>query len=120
MHVLEALAEARIDEAIRAGELDNLPGAGRPLELDDDSLIAPDLRVAYRMLKNAGFVPPEVEARREVMELHALLATLDDEGARRRAVAKLALLQARLERAGGSRALRNSAYYGKLLDRLAR
>ena len=34
--LLDALAEARIEEAIARGELDGLPGAGRPLVLDDD------------------------------------------------------------------------------------
>jgi hypothetical protein len=59
--MLEFIAERRISEAIENGELDDLPGAGRPLELDDDSLIPEDLRVANRILKNAGVAPPEVK-----------------------------------------------------------
>jgi len=59
--MLDFLAEQRIAEAVSRGELDELPGAGRPLELDDDKLIPEDLRLAYRILKNAGFVPPEVK-----------------------------------------------------------
>ena len=58
--MLEFIAEQKIAEAVSRGELDNLPGEGRPLELDDDALIPEDLRLAYRILKNAGFVPPEV------------------------------------------------------------
>ena len=117
--LLDALAEARIEEAIARGELDGLPGAGRPLVLDDDRLIPEELRAAYRLLKNAGFVPPEVEARRDVADLVALLATLDDDATRRRAVAKLALLKARLEVSGtGSR--RNRMYEGRLIERFRR
>ena len=117
--LLDALAEARIEEAIARGELDGLPGAGRPLVLDDDRLIPEELRAAYRLLKNAGFVPPEVEARRDVADLVALLATLDDDATRRRAVAKLALLKARLEVSGtGSR--RNRRYEGRLIERFRR
>ena len=67
------VAEQKILEALARGELDDLPGAGRPLELDDDALVPQDLRLAYRILKNAGFVPPEVEARREIAELERLL-----------------------------------------------
>jgi len=117
--LLDALAEARIEEAIARGELDGLPGAGRPLVLADDRLIPEELRAAYRLLKNAGFIPPEVEARRDVADLVALLATLDDDATRRRAVAKLALLEARLETSGtGFR--RNRTYAGRLSERFRR
>jgi len=54
------LAERAIADAVSRGELDDLPGAGRPLDLDDDALIPAELRVAYRILKNAGIAPPEV------------------------------------------------------------
>ena len=95
--LLDALAEARIEEAIAAGAFDDLPGAGRPLKLDDDRFVPVELRAAYRILKQAGFVPPEVEARRELAALSALLATLDDASERRRALVKLALINARME-----------------------
>lgn len=95
--LLDILAEARIEEAIARGLLDNLPGAGQPLRLDDDRLVPEAVRAAYRILRNAGLVPPEVEARREVAGLVALLATLDDDVARRRTLARLAFLEARLE-----------------------
>lgn len=95
--LLDALAEARIEEALAAGAFDDLPGAGRPLELDDDRFVPEELRAAYRILKRAGFVPPEVEARRELAVLSALLATLDDAGERKRALVKLALINAGME-----------------------
>ena len=53
---LAALVERRLEEAAANGELSNLPGEGRPLDLDDDAMVPPELRVAYRILKNAGFV----------------------------------------------------------------
>ena len=59
--MLDFLAEQRVSEAISRGELDNLPGAGRPLDLDEDPLIPEELRAAYRILKNAGYVPPALE-----------------------------------------------------------
>jgi hypothetical protein len=92
--LLDALAETRIETAIAQGMLDRLPGAGRPLILEDDRLVPEELRAAYRMLRNAGFGPPEVEARREVCRLVAFLATLDDDASRRRALTKLAWLEA--------------------------
>lgn len=107
MLVFDRVAEQKIVEAIARGELDDLPGAGRPLALDDDTLVPEDLRLAYRILKNAGFVPPEVQARREIAELERLLydgAALD-ETARARATKKLALLRSRVEPAYAERVL---------------
>ncbi len=66
--MLEFIAEQRIAEAIANGELDDLPGAGKALELDDHALVPEELRVAHRILKNAGVAPPEVR-RLELMKL---------------------------------------------------
>ena len=59
--MLDFIAEQRIAEAIANGELDDLPGAGKALELDDNALVPAELRVAHRILKNAGVAPPEVK-----------------------------------------------------------
>ncbi len=59
------LAERKIEEALARGELEGLPGAGRPLDLDDDRLVPEELRMAFRVLKNAGLVPPELEPARK-------------------------------------------------------
>jgi hypothetical protein len=118
--VFDQLVERRIAEAMAAGAFDDLPGTGRPLDLDDDRLVPEDLRVAYRILKNAGFLPPEVEARREAAGLRALLsaATGDaDDEALRRARAKLALLEAAIE-ARGAAGLPGD-YRAAVFDRLA-
>ena len=119
MSPLDAIAEAKIAAAIEAGELANLPGAGKPLDLDDDPLVPEHLRAAYRILKNAGFLPPELAERRERVELARLIATIDDAGERRRAVARLALLEARCEAAGAVFGL-PADYRAALLDKLGR
>lgn len=59
MRLLDALVEQRIAAAAARGEFDDLPGAGAPLTLDDDALVPEEVRVANRILKNAGFVPPQ-------------------------------------------------------------
>src|SRR5947207_3562210 len=97
MLALDLIAEERIRDAMRAGAFDDLPGAGRPLAQDDDKLIPEELRIAYRILKNAGCVPPEIEARKEAATLRKLIAAATDDAARRRGLAKLALIEARLE-----------------------
>ena len=58
--MMDQIAERKIAEAMARGELDDLPGAGRPLDLDDDKDVPEELRMAYRVLKNAGFAPEEV------------------------------------------------------------
>ena len=95
MNLLDQIAETRIQEAIERGELRDLPGEGKPLQLDDDSAIPEELRVAYRILKNAGFLPPELQLRKEVREAEQLLQQLP-EGEHSRARARLKLLQLRL------------------------
>lgn len=113
MTALDLLAEAKLAEAARAGAFDDLPGAGKPLVLDDDRMVPEDLRLAYRILKNAGFVPPEVEARREAAGLRRLVAAATDDAEKSRAAARLALIEATLERTG--RGLSRAAGYRELL-----
>jgi hypothetical protein len=100
MSAWDLLVEAKIAEAQKAGAFDDLPGAGKPLDLADDRLVPEDVRVAYRILKNAGYVPEELIQRREAADLRKLVASIaSDDPERRRALAKLALLESRMERA---------------------
>lgn len=62
MWLLDQWAERHIIEAQRKGEFDNLPGRGEPLILDDDSHVPAELRAGYRLLKNAGCLPPELSS----------------------------------------------------------
>jgi hypothetical protein len=84
---VERLAEQRILEAQRQGEFDNLPGKGKPLELDDLSALPQDLRLGYKILKNAGVLPPEAELIKDIHTLEDLLKHVEDDG-ERRALAK--------------------------------
>ena len=102
MNPLDALAEERIRNAQKDGLFANLPGAGAPLNLDDDLLVPEELRAAYRILKNAGFAPTEVDALRELHEVEQALAQEQDERQRSILTGKLGIL---LTRAG---ALRNN------------
>jgi len=73
MSLIDKLAEERIAEAIGRGELDNLPGAGKPLHLDDDSMVPEELRAGYRLLKNAGYLVPGLQLRKEIDSVEALV-----------------------------------------------
>ncbi|MBF0118302.1 MAG: DUF1992 domain-containing protein [Desulfobacterales bacterium] len=74
----EKIIEERILNAQRRGEFDNLPGLGKPLELNDDISVAEDLKLAYKILKNAGFIPPEIELKKNIIETKELLSGMED------------------------------------------
>jgi hypothetical protein len=81
------LAEERIKEAQRAGAFDNLPGKGKPLDLEDLSWVPEDLRIGYLVLKNAHVLPPEAQLLKDIHTIEDLLKHVEDEG-ERRALAK--------------------------------
>ncbi|MDS4071422.1 MAG: DUF1992 domain-containing protein [Candidatus Competibacter sp.] len=119
MNLLDRIAEARIQEAIERGDLRGLPGEGKPLQLDDDSAVPEELRAAYRILKNAGFLPPELQLRQELRAAEHLLQRLP-ESERSRARARLELLQLRLAacRRQPISLLLEDRYRQRLLERL--
>ena len=105
--MFDLLAEKKIEEALARGELDNLPGSGRPLELDDDSHVPEDLRAAYRILKNAGYVPPEVQSLNQIAELERLVNDVPQDE-RLRVLKKIALLRTAAESRADRRPARTS------------
>ena len=83
MPLFQRIAEQRILEAQRKGEFDNLPGKGKPLELEDLSSMPEDLRMGYKILKNARVLPPEAELIKDIHILEDLLKHIEDEGERK-------------------------------------
>jgi hypothetical protein len=88
----QKIAEQRILEAQQRGEFNNLPGAGEPLLLEDDSYIPEDLKMAYKVLKNAHCLPPEIELKKEIHQMEDLLATMPNTEERYRKMKKLNFL----------------------------
>ena len=117
LKALEDLVESRIRDAQARGEFDDLPGAGRPLPEEDLAGVPDELRVAWRILRNAGCVPPEVEALRD---LDALISAATRDGetpahAERRLRAMVLALE---ERGLGRSAAALLEYRSRLLERL--
>ena len=79
MNIFSKIAEQRIREAIEKGDFDNLEGAGKPIAFEDETWIPEDLRPVYRVLRNSGCIPPELELRKEVISLRELINTIDDD-----------------------------------------
>src|SRR5262249_58659236 len=115
------LVERRIREAQEKGEFDDLPGTGAPLAFEDDALVPEELRVAYRLLKNAGFVLPELEAHCEIRRLERLLRAVEDVDERSSLLSRINFLLTR-GAAGNPRGNLHveDAYYEKIAAALER
>ncbi|MDH7488413.1 MAG: DUF1992 domain-containing protein [Anaerolineae bacterium] len=61
-----ALVEEQIQEAMRKGVFDNLPGAGKPVHLPRNPYLSPDMEVAFKLLQDHGFAPEWIEADKDV------------------------------------------------------
>jgi hypothetical protein len=72
------LAENKIKDAMAQGEFDNLPGAGKPLNLEEYFSTPEDLRMAFSILKNAKCAPAEVELLKEIARLQGAIAEAPD------------------------------------------
>lgn len=122
MSLLDDLAESRIVQAQDRGEFDDLPGAGRPLCIDDDGLIAAEWRMAHRVLRNAGHLPREVSLRKEAAELEAFIATLTGCCERQLAWGRLEALQLAISASRGQRSLwlEEAEYRERVVERLER
>lgn len=78
------LIEEKIREAMEAGEFDNLPGEGKPIDLEAYFATPAELRLSYSVLKSARCLPEEVELRKEIESLTEQLAVCSDDDQRRR------------------------------------
>ena len=104
-HIAQILRESQ-----RSGELQSAPSWGKPLDLNDGYAHTPEeLRMAFKALKDAGFVPPEVETMKQLAALRELIAgdpdAPDAEALRRRASELQQHLALRLEKLRSSGSL---------------
>ena len=119
MDIFSVIAEQRIREAQERGEFENLSGMGKPLALEDDSHVPEDLRMAYKLLRNAGYVPPEVAERKEIESILDILETCEDEHRKVSQIRKLDALLFRMQnRARSAALLEQDEYYRKIVNRV--
>lgn len=116
--ILDFIAERRIREAQERGDFDDLPGTGVPLKLDADALVPEDLRVAYRILRNAGLLPPQLEPHREIREIEALLLQVEDDDGRTRLLSRINFLLSRAGRRGHLQV--EASYFEDIVRKLGR
>ncbi|MFT8319856.1 MAG: DUF1992 domain-containing protein [Bacillus sp. (in: firmicutes)] len=72
------ISEDKIKKAYKNGEFKNLPGFGKPLPKDDLAAVPEELRMAYRVLKNAGFCPEENQIKQELLTMEDLIKSCCD------------------------------------------
>lgn len=120
MSIFATIAEQRIADAKERGAFDNLEGAGRPLELEDDSMIPQDLRMAYKVLKNAGYLPPEAQDMKDATTIIEMLQGNVDEQTRYRQMQKLQTIFTRMRDRGHHATALNmeNEYYDKIVKRI--
>jgi hypothetical protein len=99
---MRIVAERRIEQAMKEGKFDNLPGAGKPLVLDPGPADENARMVwwALRLLRQNGFVPDEVRLRREIEEVRARIVEEHDVARRRELATQLSALIHRLNTLG--------------------
>ncbi|MBS4198358.1 DUF1992 domain-containing protein [Bacillus sp. FJAT-49732] len=73
------LSEERIRKAYEEGEFDNLPGRGKPLPKDSLAGIPDELKMAYRLMKNAGYSPDEMDVKKEIMTIEDLIRKTEND-----------------------------------------
>ena len=121
LEAIRLIAERRISEAIQQGLLDSREWRNRPLPMTHDRLVPEELRMAYKILKNAGYLPPEIETKKEIQQIEDLLADCRDEQTRVKQIKKLNYLVLKLNTIkGDSHSFESQEeYYRKIVERIS-
>jgi DnaJ family protein C protein 28 len=85
MDILQQIAESKIQQAMQAGQFDNLPGKGKPLHLEENPFEDPAWRTAHAMLKSLDLTLPWIEVRRDLLNDLEVARHELDEAAQRHA-----------------------------------
>lgn len=116
----QKIVERKIKEAEAKGLFNNLPGQGKPLNLDDDSNVPEDLKLAYKILKNANCLPPELELRKEIRRMEDMLEDIPDEKERYRQIKRINFRIMELNMLGKKSPLLedDQIYYAKIVEKM--
>ena len=80
MEWMQIVADRQIKEAMDAGEFDNLPGKGKPLNLDEDLSIPAHQRMAMKILRNAQALPDWIQTEKDIERERTAVAPLCEKG----------------------------------------
>ena len=115
----EKIVEERILKAQKRGEFENLPGSGKPLAFEDNRFVSEELRLAYKILKNADCVPVEIELKKEIKQTEDLLVGMQETSEKYRILKKLNFLIMKLNSTRDTSIAREmpQVYTEKLIER---
>ena len=121
MDSLARIAEQKILEAMKTQDFTSEKWKNKPLPLDDDRHVPDDLKMAYKILKNSGYLPPEIEEKKEVERLEQLIASTEDEHERLKQMKKLNVLLMKIDarRSRPSNLAQQDDYYCKIVERIS-
>ncbi|MBW2483861.1 MAG: DUF1992 domain-containing protein [Deltaproteobacteria bacterium] len=121
LEAIRLIADRKICEALEKGHLNIESWHNKPLPISNDNMIPGELRMAYKILKNAGYLPPEIETKKEIQQIEDLLATCEDERIRVKQIKKLNYLVLKLNTMKGDTANieGQEEYYRKIIERLS-
>jgi len=119
MFAFQKIVEKRIKDAQERGDFEDLPGHGEPINIEDDSHIPEDMRLIYKILKNADCLPPELQLRKEIRQMEDLLEGIPDEKEKYRQIKKInyKIMQLNMMGKGSPLMGETEIYYKKLLDK---
>lgn len=120
---LHRIAEQKIEQYLKEGRGHDLSHwKNKPLPLKDDMANVPaHLRMAYRILRNAGYVPEEVALQKEIVRIEDMLAKCSDEQVKIKQMNKLEFLRVKLDSKMGKKLQVDvdSPYYTKLVENVS-
>jgi hypothetical protein len=117
MFLIDKIAEEKIKRAMENGELQNLSGEGKPIPLEEDIYVPAELRAGYRLLKNAGYLPPELALRKEIVQVESLLQMTEEPALKSRLSKKLEYLLLKLNQSRKAPALVEQEYAQRVKQR---
>jgi Domain of unknown function (DUF1992) len=95
--LIEDEISRKLAEAEQTGELKTAPSYGKPLAQNVGWEDTPgEFKMAFKMLKDSGFIPPEIAAFRERAELRKKLSECDDAAAKKHITLALSQLEQKL------------------------
>jgi hypothetical protein len=120
MDPLSFIAEQKIAQAMQERDLNSPKWKNKPLPLDDDRFVPDDLKMAYKVMKMGGYLPPEIEERKEIKKLEDLLAVTEDEHERLKQMKKLNVLLMKIDaqRSSPVNITSQDEYYRKVVERV--
>lgn len=120
---LHIIAERKIEQAMKEGRMHDLRHwKNKPLPLEDDLANVPSqLRMAYRILRNAGYAPEELALQKEILRIEDMLANCSDEKIKIKQMKKLEFLRFKLDTRMGKKLQvdSDSPYYSTVVGKVS-